>query len=917
MASRSVGVVVAALAITVSVTAGGVAVADTASPPATASPSASPATEVPEVTVELDDADEQADDPTATATATVFGTLTCAVSQKGPDALEVSWAWNGTQTDRVDVYLDPNVIKGQILPPTSSVLVPGLTAGTYSFTVRGALANGTDPKISAQCNGTVVQPDPTISCTLASKTNPKAASGFDRAKTVLTTTWSVSNADSVTVEWLLGGVPVGSSAIQTVSSGSSETTVGPYLAPEKTATSVVTAVKGAKTATKDCGSAKAYALPSADITKITSVTVQPDRQSAVTNLEWNNGVNGGTVGIGNLGFGDRPGKPGIFNLTVSPSTFTCPARQPIPVTVTAIPTAAFASFYGSITRTYTVLPDCQDYQATLYAPGALSPGGSVQLFFNLSLVANPSATASADFIDWRGTTVASAPFAVGAGGSKVFAATVPTAVDPRCLKEVRLGGVTDLPLATSPKPIPGPYNEAADKAYCEQKFPLSPTTGGSTTSGGGASSAGSGSATGATPATPGSVAKPASTGSGGASSASVGSAPSGTSQSPGGAPVGGPGAAAEVKVHSAPCLADGVLYADMAGSVGSSFVMAPDLRNRPVPASFAVTSGSLPAGMALDTTAGVVFGVPTQADAGSTPITITATNPDGSTVASTFSFPVDDPHHSVSYPVRVVAGLNEPVDVYPHGKGNSGPASYSLVCGTMPSGLALDPRTGIIAGTPTIQVQYPIPLRVRQVDEHGWVDASMMLLVDGSTNPWLSYPHHVTVATGINRTIRPTVVGLPDATYELAGTLPKGMNLDPATGAIIGRPQAVSKKPAEVTVSAVLPDGTIAASDTLQITVRKRAIPMAVTAAPASRILKPGSTAIVVAKVKHTDASRLVAKVVCADCTHTFDATTGRVTVRPGADTTSVRVTVTATPVGSAARAKYRSHTWTRTWSVR
>ncbi|MDA0252920.1 MAG: putative Ig domain-containing protein [Actinobacteria bacterium] len=158
-----------------------------------------------------------------------------------------------------------------------------------------------------------------------------------------------------------------------------------------------------------------------------------------------------------------------------------------------------------------------------------------------------------------------------------------------------------------------------------------------------------------------------------------------------------------------------------------------------------------------------------------------ATNPDGSTTASSFSFPVDDPHHSVSYPVRVIAALGEPVDVFRHAKGNSGPTTYALVCGTMPAGLTLNRKTGVLSGTPATEVQYPIPLRIRQTDEHGWVDSSMLLLVDGSTNPWLAYPDHVTLSTGASRTIRATVVGLPDATYELSGRLPKGMNLDPVS----------------------------------------------------------------------------------------------------------------------------------------
>ena len=392
---------------------------------------------------------------------------------------------------------------------------------------------------------------------------------------------------------------------------------------------------------------------------------------------------------------------------------------------------------------------------------------------------------------------------------------------------------------------------------------------------------------------------PATTGGGGASSASGGT--------------GGSGAVAAI---SAPCLADTGLYASMAGSVGSSFVMAPNLRNREIPASFALTSGSLPPGISVDGAAGVVFGVPT-AVAAAQSVTITATYANGTTEDSTFTFSVDDPHHSVAYPERIIGGLGEPLQVFHHSTGNSGPTSYALVCGVMPEGLSLDPTRGIISGTPTTLVSYPVPLRVRMTDDHGWVDSSMMLLVGSAANPWLSYPAHVYLAQGAERTVRPSASAVPGETFELLGRLPEGMTFSTTDGSFTGRPAKAISQPRVITVQTVLPDGSVAASDTFLLTVRKRAVPMRVTAQVASATLKPARRATVVSHVKHTQASRLTAKVVCADCTHTFDATTGRVTVRPGADTTSVRVTVTATPVGSAARAKYRPHAWTRTWSVR
>jgi hypothetical protein len=773
---------------------------------------------------------------------------------------------------------------------------------------------------------------PTVTCTMTVAYPSQSvgqsvspADAYANLQSISTVDWTVADADSVTVDWFIGDISTGilqsvtAQAPQTASSGSN---VSKPFAPALTAQRLNAKV----TATNSAGSTSWFCLgtipalpgpPTLDDVKYapganpTSSTPDVDYCFVPSGSSSCQGRDPQVVPEA------RGGWSSVYKVTssVSPAGLTCPTTTPATVTLTGTPQGAFASLYPTITTSKTVQPTCVttpivyfDYQSKSGVPAS---GGSDPLVIFGSAPFPSGASASAEFIDWRGQTAASSPFDFA---NNPPTAAIPTAVDMRCIARIELGQLS-ANLTSSVQPVPGPYDAAKDKAYCEKTFPAPGATTPAVPPGGSSSTTPSASGTSGASGT--STSRPATTGGGGASSGSAG-APrqtgSGTTTSD---PAGGPGAAPQVKVHSAPCLADGSLYDYMAGSVGSSFVMAPDLRNRPIPVSFAITSGSLPEGIRLDEAAGVVYGVPRQTDSGATPITIRATNPDGTTVESTFTFAVDDPHHSVSYPVRVIAGVNEPVDVYQHSKGNSGPASYSLVCGTMPQGLTLDPKTGVIAGTPTIEVQYPIPLRIRQSNNYGWVDSSMMLLVGGAANPWLTYPHHVTIARGTTRTIRPTIVGLPNATFELSGTLPRGLRLNPATGAINGKPAAITKRPAEVTVSAMLPDGTVAASDTLQITVRKRAVPLAVSALQATKKVSPSRATVVVQRIRHSAASRVSVKVICSGCKHTVQAKTGRVVVRPGATTSSVKVIVTAKPVGKRNKAAYRSHVWARKWSVR
>jgi len=808
-------------------------------------------------------------------------------------------------TDPVKFSLGNQTVTGTGTNQSQTAELTALTSGSSLEVLCTWSGSGfpnayrNEPRFS---NPFTVDPAPAKieSCTLEVLDPDTSQTGISLVKPRLKVTWQAKNTTSVDVAWLVDGASVGTTSVQT---GNSATTAIDPSRNARNAAAGLTPVDslGQRGPSFPCKPVPIPSLP-APPTDFTvafgsngSISATPDAPSK--------------TGYPNVNWTSNRGGAKIFDESISPSNVSCSAGNPVTFTYTLTPTSSFLSFYSPVVLSKTITPSCvREVLGTLlsdpaFDQNALQPT-STGVVAAGGAFSDPGLSADAQFTDWVGRSFTS-PFDFSL---VVPTAAIPAGTEARCLVQVTATNPS-VNLAITASPLPGAYT-AADKTYCETTYPVTlassassnvpPGGSSSTTPTAGPSSSGSGSSSGSSPA---------STGGGGASSASNGAT--------GRSAAGGPGSNPAVRTFSAPCLADGTLYTYMAGSVGSSFAMAPDLRNRETPVSFVVTRGSLPPGIQLDKASGVVFGVPTRTSAGITPITITATNADGTTETAAFRFPVDDPHHSVSYPVRVIAGVGDPIDIFHHGKGNSGPTSYSLVCGTLPTGLTLDPSSGVIAGTPTEQVQFPIPLRIRQTDQHGWVEASMMLLVDGTTNPWLSYPHHATVAKGTTRTIRPTVVGLPGATYELQGTLPAGLSFDSTSGAISGKATKLSKKSAEVSVLAVLPDGSVATSDTLLITVRKRAIPMAVTAVKATKELKQGKRTTVVRKVKHTKASRIRAQVTCEGCTYTFNKKTGKVRVKPGRSTGEITVKVTARPVGKKNKAKYRHHVWTRTWSTR
>jgi len=352
----------------------------------------------------------------------------------------------------------------------------------------------------------------------------------------------------------------------------------------------------------------------------------------------------------------------------------------------------------------------------------------------------------------------------------------------------------------------------------------------------------------------------------------------------------------------------------MAGSVGSTMTYAPNINGSSRPVSYRVSDGALPGGVVLDSTYGVISGTPTSANGGVGAVTIQASFADGTVRASTFNIAVDDPHHSANYPNRIIGTVGGPTAVIPETFDTTGPTSYTLVCGELPSGMVLDSKTGIIAGTPTAPVDFPIPLRVRQRDAYGSVDASLIMVVGAAPTPWIRYPDHPLATFGKPVSITPTLSELPqDAVFRLTGKLPRGLRFDQRTGVISGSSTSPVRSRA-LTVTAHGADGRPIASTATSISIRRAAVPLSVTAKPAATKVTRKAT-VLISKAQHPSWTKVTTRVSCTGCKWRADSRTGRVIVTPGPRTTRVTVTITATAM--SANNTYRPHVWTRTWLIR
>ena len=247
---------------------------------------------------------------------------------------------------------------------------------------------------------------------------------------------------------------------------------------------------------------------------------------------------------------------------------------------------------------------------------------------------------------------------------------------------------------------------------------------------------------------------------------------------------GGTGTQAEsVHVASAPAITSPALSG---GEVGVAYAGAPSVGGGTTPYTWSLTSGSLPAGLTLDTATGAVTGTPTAS--GTSTFTLESTDADGQQATQSES-------------VTIASDPSIATTAFPHGEtgvsyastpavsGGTAPDTWSLSSGSLPAGLILNTATGAITGTPTTGVTSPFTLEVTDADGQHAIRAESISVAEVLT---LTSGSLVDGEVGVPYAVTPTVqFGLgPFAWSVTGGGLPTGLTLDPATGAVSGTPTA-------------------------------------------------------------------------------------------------------------------------------
>jgi len=203
---------------------------------------------------------------------------------------------------------------------------------------------------------------------------------------------------------------------------------------------------------------------------------------------------------------------------------------------------------------------------------------------------------------------------------------------------------------------------------------------------------------------------------------------------------------------------------------------------------WATVSGSLPPGLTLDSSTGALSGTPTTP--GAYAFTVQVTDSAAQTDTQALTIDVRDP---LQITTASLSGgtTGQAYSQTVAASGGKTPYAWSLAVGTLPPGLSLSSATGAITGTPTTAGTYAITVRA-----------------DDSGTPVRSDTQALSIVIAAATTLSITTTSLPDGrvgvaytaslvaaggvaprTWSLAsGSLPPGVTLVAATGALTGTP---------------------------------------------------------------------------------------------------------------------------------
>jgi hypothetical protein len=239
------------------------------------------------------------------------------------------------------------------------------------------------------------------------------------------------------------------------------------------------------------------------------------------------------------------------------------------------------------------------------------------------------------------------------------------------------------------------------------------------------------------------------------------------------------------------------------------------------PYIWSITAGTLPPGLTLVPATGLISGRPSAGGISAFTVAVTDSESPAATATADLSITVNVLPLTVTTSTLPVATAGVPYSATLAATGGFRPYTWSIIAGSLPAGLKLQPATGAITGTPsgggtsafTVQATDAYsPPAVATAGLSVTVGVASLVVTNASNLP--------TVTTGVPYSVKLDAAGgIGPYTWSIAsGSLPAGLKLRAATGVISGTSSALGTSAFTVEVTdSESPAASATAADSITV----------------------------------------------------------------------------------------------------